>query len=368
MSTINVHPATPAQLPNILRSAYARRASLMLWGPPGIGKSMIIKQFAEDNKMRFIDVRLTTLEPSDLRGLPHFDEENKRTVWYMPEFIPLVDEPTIIFLDELTAADSRLQASAYELVLDRQIGGKPIPSKAWVVAAGNGAADGAISYSMGTALADRFQHVQLQADVKAWLDWARNYGLHTSVLAFLKVKSEYLECNKTAIEKSEMVVPTPRSWERVSDVLRYHDQAGKEGAPSDRTTLEFDVSGYLGKQVSTEFFAVLEEIENLPDIEKLLKAELKEQCKMVPDSITAMYGLAYSVAAYITRKEDIRAAINLFENLTTVTKTAVPRQEIQTLAMELIFEKAHKLKALFEIAKDPAYLKYKKKMDRFMQI
>ena len=54
--------------------------------------------------------------------------------------------------------------------------------------------------------------------------------------------------------------------------------------------------------------------------------------------------------------------------MTTVTKTSVPRQEIQTLAMELIFEKAHKLKALFEIAKDPAYLKYKKKMDRFMQI
>lgn len=367
MSNINVHPATPAQLPNILRSAYARRGSLMLWGSPGIGKSTIVKQFAETNNMVFIDVRLTTLEPSDLRGLPHFDEKNKRTIWYMPEFIPLNDVPTIIFLDEITAADQRLQASAYELVLDRQIGGKPIPSQAWVVAAGNGASDGAISFSMGTALADRFQHVYLQADVKAWLDWARNAGLHTSVLAFLKVKSEYLECNKMAIEQNEMVVPTPRSWERVSDVLRYHDGLSKNGS-TDRTTLEFDVSGYLGKRVATEFFGVLEEIENLPDIEKLLKADAKEQCKMVPDSITAMYGLAYSVAAYISRKEDIKAAISLFENLTQVTKTAVPRQEIQTLAMELIFEKAHKLKALFEIAKDPVYQKYKKKMDRFMQL
>jgi len=368
MSDINVHPATPAQLPNILRSAYARRASLMLWGPPGIGKSTIVKQFAEANKMVFIDVRLTTLEPSDLRGLPHFDEKNRRTIWYMPEFIPLEDVPTIIFLDELTAADQRLQASAYELVLDRRIGGKPIPSQAWVVAAGNGASDGAISYSMGTALADRFQHVSLQADVKSWLEWARNMGLHTSVLAFLKVKSEFLECNKLAIEQNEMVVPTPRSWERVSDVLQFHEKSQKDGAPADRTTLEFDVSGYLGKKVAIEFFGVLEEIENLPDIEKLLKADAKDQCKMVPDSITAMYGLAYSVAAYINRKEDIRAAISLFENLTSVTKTAVPRQEIQTLAMELIFEKAHKLKALFELIKDPAYLKYKKKMDRFMQV
>jgi len=144
-SKINITPVNPAQLGPIFDSAYHRRAALFLWGPPGVGKSTVVKQWAKENKFNIIDIRLTTLEPSDLRGLPTLDKETQRTVWYLPEFIPNADDttPTILLLDELPAADSRLQASSYELVLDRSLGGKPIPPNCWVVAAGNDITDGA---------------------------------------------------------------------------------------------------------------------------------------------------------------------------------------------------------------------------------
>ena len=55
-----------------------------------------------------------------------------------PEFLPGPEQPAgILFLDELTAADQRLQISAYSLILDRRVGHYRLPDGWQVVAAGN---------------------------------------------------------------------------------------------------------------------------------------------------------------------------------------------------------------------------------------
>jgi hypothetical protein len=77
--------------------------------------------------MDLIDVRLTTLESCDLRGLPRINYETGQTEWMRPEFLPEIDTPVTIFLDELTAAEPRIQASVYQLILDRCIGKHRIP-------------------------------------------------------------------------------------------------------------------------------------------------------------------------------------------------------------------------------------------------
>ena len=63
-----------------------------------------------------VDLRLTTIEPVDIRGAIYADEVQGKTVWFPPEFLPSPAEPAepagILFLDELTAADQRLQISA----------------------------------------------------------------------------------------------------------------------------------------------------------------------------------------------------------------------------------------------------------------
>ena len=66
-------------------------ASFMLHGRPGIGKTEIVQALAEATGAEFVDLRLTTVEPQDLRGLPYFDHETRRTVWYRPEDLP--DDP-----------------------------------------------------------------------------------------------------------------------------------------------------------------------------------------------------------------------------------------------------------------------------------
>ena len=126
------------------------------------------------------DLRLTTIEPQDLRGLPYYDHATQRTVWYRPEDLP--DDPArpaILFLDELTAAAPALQPTVYGLLQERRVGRHRLPDSVFIVAAGNAVEDGAVAYEMGTALSDRLIHMIVRADAADWLTrFAVPRGLH----------------------------------------------------------------------------------------------------------------------------------------------------------------------------------------------
>ena len=126
---VNTTPVSAGNALDILRAGYAAQvrgdlvASWMLHGRPGIGKSEIITQLATETGAQLFDLRLTTIEPQDLRGLPFYDHAAQRTVWYRPEDLP--DDPArpaILFLDELTAAAPNLQPTVYGLLQERRVG------------------------------------------------------------------------------------------------------------------------------------------------------------------------------------------------------------------------------------------------------
>ena len=96
---------------------------IILWGPPGVGKSSIILAVAEELGVDIVDVRLAQKDPSDMRGIPVPDEQRGLVEWYLSTEWPRnPNSRGIIFFDELTAADKTLQAAAYELILDRKLG------------------------------------------------------------------------------------------------------------------------------------------------------------------------------------------------------------------------------------------------------
>ncbi len=145
--------------------------SWMLHGRPGVGKTQLVTELSHRIGARLFDIRLTTIEPQDLRGLPYYDHEAQRTVWYRPEDLPDdPSQPSILFLDELTAASPNLQPTVYGLLQERRVGRHLLPASVFVVAAGNTVDDGAIAYEMGTALADRLIHLQVNPDAKDWLE------------------------------------------------------------------------------------------------------------------------------------------------------------------------------------------------------
>jgi MoxR-like ATPase len=92
-----------------------------VWGAPGVGKSAVVRALGADLGRPVIDIRAPLLDPTDLRGIPAVVDG--RAVWAPPSFLPSEgDPPGILFFDELNAAPPLVQASLYQLVLDRRVG------------------------------------------------------------------------------------------------------------------------------------------------------------------------------------------------------------------------------------------------------
>jgi len=67
----------PLHTKRSLQHLSERKVPVFLWGPPGIGKSSIVAQIAKEKDIGFIDLRLSLLDPTDLRGIPFFDAKNQ---------------------------------------------------------------------------------------------------------------------------------------------------------------------------------------------------------------------------------------------------------------------------------------------------
>ncbi len=236
---------------------------VFVWGSPGIGKSSIIKQIATDKGLEFVDLRLSLLDPTDLKGIPFFDKDNHEAVWASPNFLPKnPDSKGILFLDEINTAPPSVQASAYQLVLDRKVGDYELP-KGWsIVAAGNHESDRGVVYRMPPPLANRFVHLNMEVSFEDWKGWAYSNGIDSSIIAFLHYdESKLFDFDPSKNQKS---FPTPRSWEYVHRVLASNIESA---------LLMEIISGAVGSESATAFMSFRKLMSRLPDIEKLLNGE-----------------------------------------------------------------------------------------------
>jgi len=271
-----------------------RLPPLMLWGPPGIGKSSIARVVAERRGIGFIDVRLAQREPVDLRGLPVPGEDGVR--WLVAAEWPR--DPAsrgIILFDELTAADRGLQVAAYEFILDRRLGELYRVPDGWLLmGAGNRGEDRAVANAMSSALANRFCHLELAAEVETWATWAGARGIHPTVIAFLRARPDRLLAMEGDLERGW---PSPRSWERVSHLL-----ALPACDPALRRLL---IAGLIGPGTAIAFEAFRELVDELPDTAAMLRGEAP--CR-IPETPDQRYALC-AAAAHLMRHGSEQAAM-----------------------------------------------------------
>ena len=245
---------TPRELQTYLGTVLDQRVmlSLMMWGPPGVGKSSIAAQVARDAGLELIDVRLPQLAPTDLRGLPVPDHEVGTARWYPPEFLPRTGRG-VLLLDEINMATPAMQGIAQQLVLDRRVGSYVVPEGWFVWAAGNRKEDRAAVFDMPSALGNRFVHLEVAPDLDAFRAYALTRGLHEQILAFLSYRPNLLHL----IDPQRPNWPSPRSWEMASHL--HH--AG------------LNVAGAVGEPAADEFYAFTRLYENLPDMTRILQGE-----------------------------------------------------------------------------------------------
>ena len=242
--------------------------SVMLWGPPGVGKSQAIRQLAKeiekDTGKRSVvtDVRLLLFNPIDLRGIPTANADKTLAVWLKPQIFqmdPSPDVVNILFLDEISAAPQSVQAAAYQITLDRVVGEHKLPDNCIVIAAGNRTTDKSVAFKMPKALANRLLHIEVEGSFSAWKQWAIRSGVHPKVLGFLTFRQSYLMKFDAATE--ELAFATPRSWEMVSNILNCVSDDVAKMLPM--------VSGVVGSGVAVEFLTWSKVYDSLPSLEDI---------------------------------------------------------------------------------------------------
>lgn len=348
---ISISGAKSALIEQFKDPVLRRRAS-MLWGTRGAGKSSIVQQIAQHFAVPLIDLRLTTIEPVDIRGAIFADEKLAKTVWFPPEFLPSGDlAEGILFLDELTAADQRLQISAYSLILDRRVGNYRLPDGWQIIAAGNASFHGAVSHDMGTALADRMFHFNVQTAIGAFLDHASERNFAPEVMAYLKVRPDKLDDTDAQLSGDHLIGASPRGWEDISNVL-------KSGISQDAKRAF--VQGRIGAANAAEFFGVLREISAAADVTKLLAAKAgAETAALMPKSLDGLYGLIYGLTSVATDTTKLSRALEIIEQFPDIrASTPLPLRETQTLAMELIMQKALGNGLEAAVFESPSYRRY----------
>lgn len=275
-----------SQATRMLETYLTNKLVPMVTGSPGIGKSQIIHSLANKYNLKVIDIRLAQCDPTDLIGLPVFN--NNRTDYAPMAEFPLEDDPIpsgydgwLMFLDEFNSSPLSVQKAAYKLVLDRMVGRHKLHPKVAIVAAGNLESDNAIVETMSTAMQSRLVHMELIVDHKEWLNWAAENGINHKITSYINARPGNLHTFDP--DHSDKTYAAPRTWEFASRIMNTVDHNSDDLLPL--------LTGTLGEGVAREFTAYCRIYEDLPTIDDIIKKPTEVQVPQEPGSIYAITGI-----------------------------------------------------------------------------
>jgi len=274
---------SPNEAKSAIRKCLKKQRPVFMWGPPGIGKSDIIKQLGEESGRPVIDVRLSLWEPTDIKGIPYYNAQSNTMTWAPPAELPTDEESdAILFLDELNSAPPATQAAAYQLILNRRVGTYRLPKGVSIVAAGNRETDKGVTFRMPAPLANRFLHLELRVDYDDWHQWAVMNRIHEQVVGYIGfAKQDLYDFDPKSSSRS---FATPRSWSFVSELLDDDDVS--------ESTLTDLVSGAVGEGLAVKFMAHRKVAKQMPKPEDILAGKV-DKCNI--KEISAMYSLTISL-------------------------------------------------------------------------
>lgn len=258
-------------------------SSLMIWGAPGIGKSSVVEAVAKEKDIELIDLRISQLAPTDLRGIPV--PKDDKACWYPPEFLPTSGKG-ILFLDEINMAPPAVQGIAQQLILDRKVGSYQVPDGWFIWSAGNRKEDFAAVFDMPAPLANRFIHLEVSTGLEEFKEYALKNKIDDRIISFLNFRPKYLH----KIDKNSPSWPSPRSWAIGNDLIK----------------ADLDIDPAIGEACASEFRSYCKVYLNLPDIPSILSGKNKPA---FPKDLSARYALTCALAV---RAKDVKEVENAF--------------------------------------------------------
>lgn len=213
-----------------------RQRPIFLIGAPGIGKTAIMEQIAQELNVGLVSYSMTHHTRQSALGLPFIEKEEFDGVEYsvseytMSEIIAAVyklrketgHQEGILFLDEVNCVSETLAPSMLQFLQYKVFGTHQIP-KGWiVVTAGNPPEYNKSVREYDIVTWDRLKRVDVEPDYEVWKEYAYKKGIHGSILTFLEIKKNYFYVVETTVERKSFV--TARGWEDLSEMIKLYEK------------------------------------------------------------------------------------------------------------------------------------------------
>lgn len=292
-------------LKKIRENQRVKNNPIMLHSSPGIGKSSIIEQAADELGLGFVDVRLSQCEAADVNGIPyvsHAGDDTETMKFSVPQWWPSEGEG-ILFFDEISNAPISTQHAAYRIINDRELpSGEKLPDGWQIVAAGNLKTDKTGAKDIAPALANRFGiHLEIEHNKDEFIRYALNNGLDSRIVGFLEWKPDAIY--RFDPRKNENSFPTPRSWEKLSSLMEI------DFSDMQLTTV---ISGCVGEATANEFQGFLKYFSKLPKMSDIVSGKI--DYKVPKNDRGIEFALTSSlISAVMENHEDDTAVKNIWK-------------------------------------------------------
>ena len=317
---------------------FEANVAAMVCGHHGIGKSQAVAQYAAENNLQFVDLRLGTQDVGDLLGLADFERDAKgqliATKFMRPEWFPTdPNSKGIIFMDEINRARRDVLQAVFQLVLDKKLHRYTLPKGWHVVAAMNPSTENYIVTDISdAAFMDRFCHIKFAPSKQEFFTYAKSTDFDPTLLQFLQDSPKLLQSELE--EFSLEVKPSRRSWFAVNRLIKIKTPP---------TILNALCLGLVGPEATTALMKALKDgdkpisaldiLESYPKFEKKIKeysssgaANRLDMLKFTCDSVLE---LAQGRKKALTKDEAKHLADFLY---------AIPKDLSYSLCRELYME------------------------------
>jgi len=335
-----MYNTTPVSLDDAMKLAiaYLHSGIIPLFvSPPGTGKTTTVERIAHEMGATLRCLRLNSIPPEEALGLQYLDHETRRTIRYVPSWVPAEDGsdgPTLVFCDELMQAPDEYRKGIMSALLERHLGDHRIPDNCMFIAAGNSVEDGSNVYELDRATADRFGIIVIRPDFEIWANgYAAEADVDPAIMGYLRMRPDNFDLTEDENTRDKVIKPSPRSWIAVS---RFIQHCRETGAGDD--IIKAGLKGKLGEEIGDSLWTLIGTLEKLPSLERLLAMKPKEQAKHTPESMDVMWAYGQSMIWYAKSNERILEIVDLFDAFEK--KGELPIIECRSNVMETILRRA----------------------------